>query len=145
MIPSKRLLALKRVKSQTGEVTAKDIMSRKTELLEGAKPFPLHVSRRIPFIYSDQPKRVLDDTVKEDVIEKIEDEVTEWCDPIVIVPKPNGKIRLAINLTKLDSQKQIGTLWTQRRGRGEETIREDDDVEEEGRGPMCAYSCKTAV
>ena len=36
-------------------------------------------------------------------IEKIE-QTTEWCHPIVVVPKPNGTIRLCIDLTQLNTQ-----------------------------------------
>ena len=39
------------------------------------------------------------------VIKKIE-ETTEWCHPIVVVPKTNGDIRLCIDLTKLNNQVQ---------------------------------------
>ena len=36
------------------------------------------------------------------VITKIE-EPTEWCSPIVVVPKPNGKLRICVDLTKLNT------------------------------------------
>ena len=35
------------------------------------------------------------------VITKIS-EPTEWCAGIVVVPKPNGKIRICVDLTKLN-------------------------------------------
>ena len=35
------------------------------------------------------------------VIRKV-DQPTEWCHPIVLVGKPNNKIRLCIDLTKLN-------------------------------------------
>ena len=35
------------------------------------------------------------------VIRKV-DEPTEWCHPIVVVMKPNGNIRLCLDLTKLN-------------------------------------------
>ena len=34
------------------------------------------------------------------VISKIK-ETIEWCSPIVVVPKPNGKVRICVDLTKL--------------------------------------------
>ena len=39
--------------------------------------------------------------VKEDVIEPV-DTPTDWCSPIVVVPKPNGNVRLCVDLTKLN-------------------------------------------
>ncbi|CAB4055334.1 unnamed protein product [Lepeophtheirus salmonis] len=74
------------------------------KLLEGANPFELHGLRQIPLCYMDQVKRTLDDMVKENVIEKIEVDVTELCHPIVVIPKHNGKIRLTIDFPKLNSQ-----------------------------------------
>ena len=38
---------------------------------------------------------------KQDIIRPVT-EPTEWCAPIVVVPKPNGKIRLCVDFTKLN-------------------------------------------
>ena len=35
------------------------------------------------------------------VIEKV-DQATEWCSGMVVVPKPNGKVRICVDLTKLN-------------------------------------------
>ena len=32
------------------------------------------------------------------------DKPTEWCHPIVVVPKANNKLRICIDLTKLNEQ-----------------------------------------
>ena len=39
--------------------------------------------------------------VKMDVIAKVE-EPTDWCAPMVIAPKPNGDIRLCVDLSELN-------------------------------------------
>ena len=39
--------------------------------------------------------------VKSGVIEPV-DEPTDWCAPMVVVPKPNGNVRLCVDLTKLN-------------------------------------------
>ena len=36
-----------------------------------------------------------------DVIEPV-DEATEWCSPIVVVPKVDGKVRICVDLTRLN-------------------------------------------
>ena len=40
--------------------------------------------------------------VQQDIIAPLGDEPTEWCHPLVIVPKPNGDVRLCVDLTKLN-------------------------------------------
>ena len=35
------------------------------------------------------------------VISKVE-QTTEWCDGMVVVPKPNGQVRICVDLTKLN-------------------------------------------
>ena len=39
--------------------------------------------------------------VKFGVIEPV-DEPTDWCVPMVVVPKPNGNVRVLVDLTKLN-------------------------------------------
>ena len=39
------------------------------------------------------------------VISKIE-EPTEWCSPMVVVPKPNGTVQICVDLTKLNESVQ---------------------------------------
>ena len=36
-----------------------------------------------------------------DVIEPI-DELTEWCSPVVVVPKADGKVRICVDLSRLN-------------------------------------------
>ena len=47
------------------------------------------------------PGQFLDKMLDRDVIEPV-DEPTEWCSGLTIVPKPNGKIRMCVDLTALN-------------------------------------------
>ena len=40
--------------------------------------------------------------VEKNIIAPIGDESTDWCHPLVIVPKPDGDVRLCVDLTKLN-------------------------------------------
>ena len=68
---------------------------------EGTIPHQTYSPRHIPI---PQLKKVVAELKKMEklgVIRKI-DKPTDWCHPIVIVTKPNGDIRLCIDLTKLN-------------------------------------------
>ena len=69
---------------------------------EGTIPHQTYSPRNIPL---PQLKKVIEELkkmMKLGVIRKI-DKPTEWCHPIVVVAKPNGDIRLCIDLTKLNA------------------------------------------
>ena len=69
-----------------------------------AKPFAVNAPRQIPYALRDKVKEALQYMVERGIIEKLGDVPTEWCHPIVIVPKPGGDIRMCVDLTKLNSQ-----------------------------------------
>ncbi|UYV61517.1 K02A2.6-like [Cordylochernes scorpioides] len=71
------------------------------KLKEGAKPFPIPVPRRVPLPLMPKLKEQLDAMVAQEVIEPV-DEPTEWCAPIVLAGKPNGKIRICVDLSRLN-------------------------------------------
>ena len=70
-------------------------------LKEDAKPFALTVPRKVPLPLLSETKKEIDRMLELGVIRPVQ-EPTEWCAPIVIVPKPNGKVRLCVDLTKLN-------------------------------------------
>ena len=70
-------------------------------LKEDAKPFALTVPRKVPLPLLSETKKEIDRMLEMGVIRPVQ-EATEWCAPIVIVPKPNGKVRLCVDLTKLN-------------------------------------------
>lgn len=70
-------------------------------LREDAVPYALTTPRRVPIPLTEKVKEELKRMEEMGVISRIE-KPTEWCAGIVVVPKPNGKIRLCVDLTKLN-------------------------------------------
>ncbi|QQP58118.1 Uncharacterized protein FKW44_003332 [Caligus rogercresseyi] len=66
--------------------------------------FAIHVTRKIPLVLEKQVKEELDYILERKIIAKVGDVPTEWCHPIVVVAKPNNKIRLTTDLSRLNSQ-----------------------------------------
>ena len=73
----------------------------KIKLKANSAPFALTTPRRIAHPLMPRVKEELERMEKIGVITKIS-EPTEWCAGIVVVPKPNGKIRICVDLTKLN-------------------------------------------
>ena len=78
------------------------------ELKPDARPYAVTAARNIPHAWKDDTKRQLDDLIAQDVIMPVS-HPTEWCHPMVPVPKPptdggGGKtsVRMCVDLTKLN-------------------------------------------
>ena len=71
------------------------------ETEEGATPYHITAARRVPLPLLESYRKEIERMEKLGVIKRV-DEPTEWCHPVVIAPKPNGKIRLCLDLTKLN-------------------------------------------
>ena len=71
------------------------------KLQEGAKPFSITIPRRVPVPLLPKVKRELENMEQKGVISKVT-EASDWCAGMVVVPKPNGKVRICIDLTKLN-------------------------------------------
>ena len=67
-----------------------------------AEPYVLNTPRRIPLPQMDKVKKELERMQRLNVIKPV-GEATEWCSPMVIVPKPNGDLRICTDLTKLNN------------------------------------------
>ncbi|CAG7723899.1 unnamed protein product, partial [Allacma fusca] len=72
------------------------------KLKPDAKPYAVHIPRRVPIALMDKLKAQLDQMESDGIIEKV-DEPSEWCAPMVIVMKPNGDILPCEDLTKLNA------------------------------------------
>ena len=65
------------------------------------KPLHLNTPRKTPYAYQGSAKAKLDHMVELGVLEKVE-EVSEWCNPMSFVPKPDGDVRPVIDLVHLN-------------------------------------------
>ena len=70
-------------------------------LKEGAKPYALSVPSRVPIPLLPQVKQEFKNMEKTGVIFRV-DQPTDWCAGMVVVPKPNGKIRICVDLSRLN-------------------------------------------
>ena len=57
--------------------------------------------RRMPIPFQDKVKAELERMEPIDVIERV-DHPTDWCSPIVVVPKANGKVRICGDFVQLN-------------------------------------------
>jgi hypothetical protein len=71
------------------------------KLKEGSKPFAVFTPRRVPLPLMKELKKELDEMVLMGAIEPV-DQPTEWCAPLVIAPKPNGRLRICVDLSELN-------------------------------------------
>jgi len=68
----------------------------------GAVPSCLHAARSVPFAWRDEVRAQLESMEHQGIIQRLGDEPSEWCHPLVIVPKPKGGLRICVDLTKLN-------------------------------------------
>ncbi|XP_014676649.1 PREDICTED: uncharacterized protein K02A2.6-like [Priapulus caudatus] len=71
------------------------------KLREDVRPYAISAPRRIPLPLLPRVKEELSRLQAIGVISSVE-EPTDWCAPIVVVPKPSGDVRLCVDLTKLN-------------------------------------------
>ena len=63
------------------------------KLKDDATPFALTVPRKVPMPLYTETKDEIDRMLKSGVISPV-DSPTDWCAPMVVTPKPNGKVRV---------------------------------------------------
>lgn len=61
----------------------------------------LSVPRRVPLPLLEKVKTELQRMESEGVIRRVE-EPTDWCAGMVVIPKPNGNVRICVDLTMLN-------------------------------------------
>ena len=72
------------------------------QLKHDAKPYALTTPRRVAIPLMPKVKQELTRMENMGVITKV-DNPTDWCAGMVVVPKPNGNIRICVDLTKLNN------------------------------------------
>ena len=70
-------------------------------LKENAQPFAVNVPRRVALPLMEKTKRELKRMEALGVISKVE-QPTDWCAPMVVVPKSHDDVRICVDLTKLN-------------------------------------------
>ena len=70
-------------------------------LKEGAQPFALNTPRRVPVPPMKSVKSELERMEKLGVISPVETP-TDWCAGMVVAPKSGGRVRICVDLTKLN-------------------------------------------
>ena len=73
----------------------------KIELREGAMPHALATPRRVAIPLLPKVKTELERMEKMGVVSRVQ-EPTEWCAGMVVVPKPGGRVRICVDLTRLN-------------------------------------------
>lgn len=71
------------------------------ELRDEAIPYSVSVPRRVPIPLLPKVKTELERMEHLGVISKV-NEPTDWCAGMVVVPKPNDRVRICVDLTKLN-------------------------------------------
>ncbi|GBM11090.1 hypothetical protein AVEN_242979-1 [Araneus ventricosus] len=71
------------------------------KLKPGAIPFAITSPRRVPIPLLKQTKAELEKMVEEKVITPVL-KPTEWCAPVVIVPKSDGNVKICVDLIELN-------------------------------------------
>ena len=80
----------------------------KITLTEDAKPYAITAARKIPFAWQEQVKKELDELERKGIIKEVE-KPTEWCHPMVVVPKKDSNDpRVCVDLTKLNQHVRRG-------------------------------------
>ena len=77
----------------------------KIKLKEGATPYTITTARRVPIPLQEKVKKELQRMKDCDIIEEIT-EPTEWVSPMVPVLKPNGDVRICVDLKRLNQAVQ---------------------------------------
>ena len=75
---------------------------------EGAKPFSLTALRRVPVALLPRVIAELERMRQLGVIVAVR-EPTDWCSGMVVVPKPQDKVMICMDLTQLDKSVQCTT------------------------------------
>ena len=85
-----------------GQIKSMDGEQFRIQLVEGAKPFCIHMPRAIPFAYHEKLRDELDLLQSQGIIAPVTTP-TEWCAPIVVaLKKDSERIQLCVDLSHLN-------------------------------------------
>ena len=73
----------------------------KISLKECIEPFSCSVARRVSLPQLPKVEKALQSMVNQDIISSVT-EPTDWCAPMVVVPKPSGDLRITTDFTELN-------------------------------------------
>ena len=73
----------------------------KIDLKPGYKPFQLYTPRTIQAGLREKARNELLTMQRDGIIEPV-NQATEWCSGLTIVPKPDGRIRMCVDLSRLN-------------------------------------------
>ena len=87
--------------------------SYKITAREYARPVCIHAPRKIAHPLIPKVKTELGNMEKQGVISPVT-EPTSWCSGIVVVPKPNGSVRICVDLTHLNKavQREVHPMFS---------------------------------
>ena len=67
-----------------------------------AVPHAVTAARQVAFGLRDKVSDELQSMERKGIIERVGDEVADWCQPMVVVKKPDGGVRICVDYTKLN-------------------------------------------
>lgn len=56
--------------------------------------------RRLPFGLREKVEKKLDELLEKEIIEEVSNTPTTWLSPLVVVPKPDGDIRICVDMRR---------------------------------------------
>ncbi|KAI0223182.1 hypothetical protein LSAT2_025590, partial [Lamellibrachia satsuma] len=56
--------------------------------------------RRLPFGLREKVEKKLDELLEKEIIEEVSNTPTTWLSPVVVVPKPDGDIRICVDMRR---------------------------------------------
>ena len=69
---------------------------------EGAQPKKIYGARKVPLHWEQEARDLINQLVREGIVEPVNDDKCDWISPAFFVPKSNGKIRLVTDFTYLN-------------------------------------------
>ena len=74
--------------------------------------------RRLPFSLREKVEKKLDELLEKEIIEEVSNTPTTWLSPVVVVPKPDGDIRICVDMRRANEAivRERETSYSNHRG-----------------------------